>query len=75
MLEIGLYRYDHVHDDYRHNTYWIVLDEYNVIFNVDVTSIHRKFISASYPVKLYSHDIVTDCFTGERIHDGSVHSK
>lgn len=75
MLEIGLYRYDHVHDDYRHNTYWIVLDEDNVIFNVDVTSIHRKFISDRPPFKLNIHDIVTDCFTGERIHDDSVHSK
>lgn len=75
MLEIGLYRYDHINDAYRHNTYLIVLNEDNVIFNVDVTSIHRKFISDSLPVKLYSHDIVTDCFTGERIHDSSVHSK
>ena len=75
MLEIGLYRYDHINDAYRHNTYWIVLGEDNVLFNMDVTSIHRKFISAIHPVKLYSHDIVTDCFTGVKIHDGSVHPK
>ena len=75
MLEIGLYRYDHTHDAYRHNTYWLVLHANIVLFNSDVTSIRRKFIINRHPVKLFSNDVVTDCFTGVKIHDGSVHSK